>query len=589
MAATFRLRKGVRFALQGQIYEVDQFIGLTAIRFININDGSVLTKDKHEILKALESKVLQVLCDSPEDRKRANKTDLSKADLSGLDSKIQDSVRRKIAYVQAVQRKKLSILNEKNLSEVIKETSTRLKDDKPPSWISVYRWVRAIKKSEDARALIPTDWQKGNYNKRKPRTFYAIVDDVINNYYLSDQKPSIMATMDVINSAIDEENSLEGCDIKLPLITYKAVYNKIKKLDPYLVAKYRHGEKFADQYYKLSEKGPRPSRILERVEMDHTKLDLFVIDEKSMLAYGRPWLTIALDVQSRCILSCVVGFAPPSAETVLACLKSAIWTKGYIKEKYPDINHEWSAAGVPETIVVDNGKEFIGSNLENACACLGVNVDYCPVQEPWYKGTVERFFGTLNTKLIHNIPGTTFSNIFEKGEYDSKKNAVITLEMLNWVITKWIVDVYHQEVHRGTGFTPASLWEKGCKEFEPRYATSLDELETLLGYTAERTVGRSGIELNNLFYSCPDIAHLRTIEAPNGKFTIKYDPSDIGHIHVFDPSKSEWITVPAVEYEYANGLSLWQHKVHEKHSRLENGKVDKRCCGKTRKPSVMRL
>jgi hypothetical protein len=31
--------------------------------------------------------------------------------------------------------------------------------------------------------------------------------------------------------------------------------------------------------------------VLERVEIDHTKLDLFVVDQKTNLPIGRPWLT----------------------------------------------------------------------------------------------------------------------------------------------------------------------------------------------------------------------------------------------------------------------------------------------------------
>jgi len=44
--------------------------------------------------------------------------------------------------------------------------------------------------------------------------------------------------------------------------------------------------------------GPAPTEILERVEIDHTVLDLFLVDVDDRLPIGRPTLTTALDVYS---------------------------------------------------------------------------------------------------------------------------------------------------------------------------------------------------------------------------------------------------------------------------------------------------
>ncbi len=51
---------------------------------------------------------------------------------------------------------------------------------------------------------------------------------------------------------------------------------------------------------------------LARVEIDHTHLDLFVVDEKDCLPLGRPYLTLAIDVYTRCILGAAIEFFPPS-------------------------------------------------------------------------------------------------------------------------------------------------------------------------------------------------------------------------------------------------------------------------------------
>src|SRR5690606_13618151 len=108
----------------------------------------------------------------------------------------------------------------------------------------------------------------------------------------------------------------------------------------------------------------------------------------------------------------------------------------------------WPCFGLPKTIVVDSGPEFHGRTFKEACLALGIDIVYCPVKKPRYKGKVERFFGTLARQHLHRIPGTTFSNIRQRGNYKSESEAVMTLADLKASIIKWIVDFYSQSVHR---------------------------------------------------------------------------------------------------------------------------------------------
>ena len=63
-----------------------------------------------------------------------------------------------------------------------------------------------------------------------------------------------------------------------------------------------------------------------------------------------------------------------------------------------------------------------------------------------YPDDIERLLGTI-LREIHNLPGTTFSNPRERGEYDSEAKAAMTLaELEKWLAT-YIVEVYHQRMH----------------------------------------------------------------------------------------------------------------------------------------------
>jgi putative transposase len=112
---------------------------------------------------------------------------------------------------------------------------------------------------------------------------------------------------------------------------------------------------------------------LERVEIDHTHLDLMVVDDQSGLPLGRPYVTACIDCYSRCILGIYIGFNPPSYQSVAACLKDCFLPKVNLQRDYPGIVNEWPAYGVMHNLVVDGGLEFYSASLEQVCLSLNIN------------------------------------------------------------------------------------------------------------------------------------------------------------------------------------------------------------------------
>jgi putative transposase len=66
---------------------------------------------------------------------------------------------------------------------------------------------------------------------------------------------------------------------------------------------------------------------LEQVQIDHTVIDLIVVDERDRQPIGRPYLTLAIDVFTRCVLGMVVTLEAPSAVSVGLCLVHAACDK----------------------------------------------------------------------------------------------------------------------------------------------------------------------------------------------------------------------------------------------------------------------
>jgi putative transposase len=338
----------------------------------------------------------------------------------------------------------------------------------------------------------------------------------------------------------------------------------------------RYGRLAANRLFRSKMKHLVTKKALESAEIDHTKLDLFVIDYESHIPLGRPWLTICIDSHTRCILGIYIGFEPPSYLTVGKCLKHAFLPKANLQQQFPDIRHAWEAHGVMEQLFVDNGMEFHSVSLEKACFAFGVEIIYTPRKTPWFKGKIERFNRTINDGVSHGIAGTTFSNIFEKDDYDPSKHAVVTLSTLRLIIHKWIADYYHQKPHRSLDQqTPAVVWNSSVLPEDIALAHNPAEMDILLGKAVEeKRVTHKGIEINCLLYNSPELMLLRRQYGEDLTVEIRIDESDVGHLYVILKDNQGYIKVPALHQEYANGVSLWLHNICRNYAKNYFTKVD---------------
>jgi putative transposase len=459
---------------------------------------------------------------------------------------------------------------------LIAEVAADIGDRRPPSPITLYRWLRDyLAAQRDVRALIPMISRRGNRKPRLPVEVYELTEKMIRSRYMRREGPAVRPAHDGLISHIREANRFRDADRLLPEPSLRSVYRQVKKMDAYEIMAARRGKWHADQYFRPVDQSVPPTRPLERVEIDHTKTDIIVVDMERRLPIGRAWLTWMVDVFSRLPVGFYLGFIPPSAESVQHCLKHMITPKTYVRDRYPEIKGEWPCFGVPETIVVDNGMEFHSRDFEDACAQLGINIHYTPRRSPWMKGTVERSFRTASNSLFHGVPGTTFSNILARGDYNPNRDAVIDKATLLEMLHTWIIDVYAQSPHRGIKDTPLHMWQTGLQAYPVRLLSKALDLDVAILSLDGRHVFSYGIEFHHLRYNSDELALLRHRDGRNPKVQFKYDPSNLGCIHVIDPDSGRPFPVTAINRAYAEGLSLWEHKIIVDYARKElNQRVD---------------
>ena len=317
----------------------------------------------------------------------------------------------------------------------------------------VYRLVARFRARPQTSSLAPSVRGRGFRSCALDSGVEALVASTIKEVYLRPERPRLMDLW----RAVRVRCLARG--LKTP--TYNTLAARVQQCDPRAVLQARAGAVAARQRYgQVKPSSLQPDWPLEVVQIDHTPIDVLVVDELERRPVGRrPWLTLAIDVASRLVTGFHVALEPPSSLTVALALTQAVLSKeGWLSDRQLDLS--WPAAGLPEALHVDNAAEFKAEALERGTREYGVRLLYRPPGRPHFGGHIERLIGTM-MGAVHLLPGTTFSDAKAKGAYRSEKAAALTLNELERWLALQILGVYHQSVHAALGRTPAAVWQDG--------------------------------------------------------------------------------------------------------------------------------
>ncbi|MEH6697143.1 MAG: DDE-type integrase/transposase/recombinase [Brevundimonas sp.] len=385
----------------------------------------------------------------------------------------------------------------------------------------------------------------------------------------------------------------------IPPPSKSTVHRFIRRHEGKDISERRYGKRVGGRPFTPLMGAMDAAHILDIVTIDHTPLDCDVIDDEQFIKVGRPYLTAAIDACSRYPLGIVLSFEPPSVYTAMACLRHAVRPKLELAAEYPDIIGEWVGFGVPDTIVVDNAWEFTKSSFPDACADAGISITWAAIADPQYKGVAERFFTTLNSMLIHRLPGGLPFTPQRRKELglDASDRAVLTLSQVRELIYQCVVEVYGKARHRTLGTAPENVWLKQAKVRGTTYAADLSALNMgLTKLASNRVLNREGIQLHGLTYRAPEAlaglladlvphAPRRTGPRTGVQVKVKYEPHNLGRVLVYNHVRRTYVPLPCIQARYAEGLSEHHHKELVKYARDEDlafQTEDQRCFARDR-------
>ena len=426
------------------------------------------------------------------------------------------------------------------------------------STASVYRLIKDYEQAGSLVGLIPG--QRGPKGPRLPERVEEIIRDIINELYLQDQK------LKVVDVFQELEERCKAEKLKLPHIN--SVRNRIKKIPAKEVLRGRGYSQEADKFTPTPGEFPPTRNVLGVVQIDHVRLDITVVYSDTREPWGRPWLTLVIDVMTRMIVGFYLSMSAPSSTSAgMALAMGMLPKKNYLADL--GLSGSWPVQGKIHKVHCDNAKEFRGAVLEHACHEQRIDTEFRRVKTPRYGGHIERMIGNVNM-MLQKKPGTTFSNPQKRGDYDSKKKSAYTLRELEVEIADWIVNHYHVSKHGALKKPPIKAWEEASLGTSKTPACGLPQLITnpeklVFDFLPQdtRVVSPTGIRINKADYFSevliPWINYADPKTGKKKKFVIKEHPRRRNAIWFLDPQTRQYYRIPQFppppDTDYENQLT----------------------------------
>ncbi|GHS88114.1 hypothetical protein FACS189487_05640 [Campylobacterota bacterium] len=411
---------------------------------------------------------------------------------------------------------------------------------------SVKRWIKQVDEAKQRR-IDPLDMlidTRGKHRKGAIKMSAEMQDIVIKSQLQKEGRPNAKALEYNLKRTFGDEAPNVYAITRL-LAAFK---EKNKQLVTFANNPGEYKDSCMPAYGNASE---RADYALKIVELDGTPADVLCADGKRYTILG------AIDVFSRRLILTVEERS--NSYAVARLLRKVILT-----------------LGVPEQVVIDNGKEYTSNHFASICDLLHIYQEIVPPYSGDCKPHIERSFHTVSHEVLPQIPAYIGHNVaaktaitnretYEKQQEAKRKfnrskraaknmaaekaieytqdsdllaikkdnvgrvlKTALTRDELQGVLDAWIEQVYNARIHTGNGMnlTPIEKWNKTT--MPPRMIEDERMLDLLLGQSEIKTVGKKGIRDDNNYYTHAAIAGMGKEEV----YILR--PDDMGKVIVYD-------------------------------------------------------
>ena len=302
----------------------------------------------------------------------------------------------------------------------------------------------------------------------------------------------------------------------------------VKELADHASTKLRGGKRMAYQEAQFVDFLERTEpvhgvRPWQYVHIDHTELQIQLRVPGSKKTIGRAHLSLAVDAESRSVLGFYVSFEPPSYRSCMMVLRDIVRRHGRM----------------PETFVLDNGKEFHSRSMHRVCELCGTNIRYRPPAQSRFGSVMERMFGTSQSQLINLMRGNTqlLRHVRTVTKSVMPENFVHwTLPALHGALEYYFGEIYGRTSHPAHGDHPVDHLRDRMIETGVRRNRLVTYDRRFLIETCPSPVDgdtrvinwQRGVKVNHIRYMC---AAFRNKRLDKTAVEIRVDPWDVRYVY----------------------------------------------------------
>jgi putative transposase len=324
--------------------------------------------------------------------------------------------------------------------------------------VSQYQQAQQVHKNGYVGLLRKTRL-KGNRTRRLDEETLKAMDVSIKDLYEIPDQPTIYSCWAIFKA------QRESAGLPFPkLTTYRLAVHGKSIHEQVLKRKGRRAAYSTEEFHWVLDQqtpvhGDRPFEI---AHIDHTELDVELVDKLTGKNLGRPWLSILVDAFDRRILAKHLNFDKPSYRSCMMLLRECVR------------RHQ----RLPQIMVVDGGAEFRSFCFDALIAQYDKTKKTRPPAKSRFGSVGERIFGTTTTQLIDNLRGNTqiTKNVRLTTKSNNPKNrAVWDYESLDSGLDDYFYEVYDTREHPALGTSPRNAFLLGMQN-------SGDRLRGLIPY-----------------------------------------------------------------------------------------------------------
>ena len=248
----------------------------------------------------------------------------------------------------------------------------------------------------------------------------------------------------------------------------------------------------------------------------------------------------------------------------MQCLRNVMMPNTFLKLLVPELDYDYPCCGVPESYFFDRGRDFDSDHVREVCLNFDIRPLYAPGDNPEYKGSIERFFGTLHKQVALTVKGATPRvKDRDSNRRPRKSEAVMAFSDFAARVWHWLAMVYAKEFHEGLGDIPVDVWKESSRVRAPRPPPSKDKVGKYLmrAVRCEPTV--QNVRQVGLIWNGEVIKRIRSHPGHRrgDEILVRIDDNDVGRAFATDPVTGSLEPLDPVLDRYMPRTSMHQHEL----------------------------